>query len=76
MRPTFLYPPFATIPPGSATVSVYLADRNDNAPEILYPSKTNNTIHISSLTPRGYIISKVKAYDPDAANNAKVCRLL
>ena len=61
-------------PPMSSTasVSIYVADKNDNPPVFDFPSEQNNTIHISNKSPLGYIITKVQAYDRDYGSNGNL----
>ena len=56
----------------SATVSVYVADENDNAPIFQFPNETNNTIHISNQVPIGYVVTKVQAFDSDINGNGNL----
>ena len=56
----------------SASVTVYVADKNDNLPEFVVPMEPNNTVHISSLTPQGYAVYQVFARDLDSGGNAKI----
>lgn len=62
------------VPPMSstATVSIYVMDKNDNPPVFEYPSDSNNTIYISNQVPKGYVVTKVKAIDKDIGNNANL----
>ena len=56
----------------TASVSVFIADQNDNAPAFIFPTRTNNTVSISSEAPQGYILTRVFAEDKDIGNNGKV----
>jgi protocadherin delta 1 len=56
----------------TASVTVYVADRNDNNPVIDYPSVFNNTIHVSNQVPVGYLITRVRAHDLDIDSNANL----
>ncbi|CAB1325297.1 unnamed protein product, partial [Coregonus sp. 'balchen'] len=55
------------------TVSVFITDVNDNAPQILYPALEGNSF-ITELVPkaahRGSLVSKVIAVDADSGQNA------
>ncbi|KAG5263605.1 hypothetical protein AALO_G00266630, partial [Alosa alosa] len=57
----------------NVTVNVYILDRNDNAPVILYPINTNGSAECVEEVPRnvnpGYLVSKVRAYDADIGYN-------
>ncbi|KAM8765956.1 protocadherin alpha-C1 [Rhynchonycteris naso] len=63
------------IPPRSAavTVNLFVIDRNDNAPVILFPLTTNGTIPVE-IVPRtartGHLVTKVVAEDSDSGSNA------
>nr|XP_060630200.1 protocadherin gamma-A6-like isoform X14 [Anolis sagrei ordinatus] len=63
-------------PPLSSNVSVtlFILDENDNAPEILYPSPPTDGSTGIELAPRssepGYLITKVVAVDADSGQNA------
>lgn len=56
----------------TASVTVYIADRNDNAPRIIFPTEGNDTVEVSARVPTGYILSRVIATDSDLGNNAKL----
>ncbi|XP_036060498.1 protocadherin alpha-C1 isoform X3 [Onychomys torridus] len=63
------------IPPRSATVTVnlFVVDRNDNAPAILFPLPRNGSIPVERV-PRsaraGHLVTKVVAEDADSGSNA------
>ena len=56
----------------TVSVSIYVDDKNDNGPIFDYPSKFNNTIHISNKVPVGYTVTRVQAHDMDIGKNAKI----
>ena len=56
----------------SATVSIYVMDRNDNPPRFAFPTPSNNTVYISNQVPLGQIITKVTAEDADIDRNGRV----
>ena len=62
------------VPPLSSTASVtiYVKDRNDNKPIIDYPNPFNDTVYVSSNIPAGYKITKIFAHDIDDDVNAKL----
>nr|XP_014343523.1 PREDICTED: protocadherin gamma-A5 isoform X6 [Latimeria chalumnae] len=63
------FPPLSS----SVTVNVFVLDQNDNAPEILYPSRRDGA-SIIELAPHsaeaGYLVTKVVAVDADSGQNA------
>ncbi|XP_062986039.1 protocadherin gamma-B5-like, partial [Elgaria multicarinata webbii] len=58
----------------SATVRVCVLDRNDNTPQILYPSQAAEGSSFFEMVPRsaepGYLVTKVVAVDADSGHNA------
>ncbi|ELU08936.1 hypothetical protein CAPTEDRAFT_178354 [Capitella teleta] len=56
----------------TATVTVHIADENDNPPKFTFPNQGNNTVLVSSQAPVGYVISRIRAYDLDAGPNGKL----
>uniref|UniRef100_A0A8C8RHH6 Cadherin domain-containing protein n=1 Tax=Pelusios castaneus TaxID=367368 RepID=A0A8C8RHH6_9SAUR len=58
----------------NVTVRVFILDRNDNAPRILYPSLAADGSASFEMVPRsaeaGYLVSKVVAVDADSGHNA------
>lgn len=62
------------VPPLSSTASVtiYISDENDNSPVFDYPAQTNNTIRISNRTPKGHVITRLRAHDLDIGQNGKI----
>ncbi len=56
----------------SVPVIVHIADINDNAPTLVFPTPHNNTIQVSSLARRGYYFARVEARDADIGPNAKL----
>jgi len=55
-----------------ANVSIYVNDRNDNAPTIEYPTSTDLPIYISALSPSGHEVARVRAHDADVGENARL----
>ncbi|XP_057205098.1 protocadherin gamma-A11-like [Triplophysa rosa] len=57
----------------NVTVSVFITDENDNAPQILYPSPDGNSF-MTEMVPKaalaGSLVSKVIAVDADSGQNA------
>ncbi|XP_017387674.1 protocadherin alpha-C1 isoform X5 [Cebus imitator] len=63
------------IPPRSATVTInlFVVDRNDNSPVILFPLPRNGSVPVE-IVPRsartGHLVTKVVAEDADSGSNA------
>ena len=57
---------------GSVSVTIYVADQNDNPPIIFFPTARNHTIQVSGSLPRGYDVITVKATDDDIGGNGKL----
>ncbi|XP_046901938.1 protocadherin gamma-A11-like isoform X7 [Hypomesus transpacificus] len=57
----------------NVTVSVFIADENDNSPQILYPAPAGNSL-MTEMVPKaalaGSLVSKVIAVDADSGQNA------
>jgi len=56
----------------TASVTITIGDMNDNKPRFLYPATNNETVTVSSQTPRGYAIKHIKGSDPDAGQNGNL----
>ncbi len=54
----------------SVNVTVNVDDVNDNSPVIVFPSEKNNTIALSNKLPKGYLIARIQATDPDDGSNS------
>uniref|UniRef100_A0A8C7W190 Cadherin domain-containing protein n=1 Tax=Oncorhynchus mykiss TaxID=8022 RepID=A0A8C7W190_ONCMY len=57
----------------NATVTIFIQDQNDNAPQVLYPVQTSSSL-VAEIVPRsadvGYLVTKVVAVDVDSGQNA------
>ncbi|KAI7801527.1 putative protocadherin beta-16-like [Triplophysa rosa] len=57
----------------NATVFVSVKDKNDNAPQVLYPVQSGGSV-VAEIVPRsadvGYLVTKVVAVDVDSGQNA------
>ena len=53
-------------------VKVHVADVNDNAPTIVFPSPYNKTIQVPFMAPSGHVFSRILAEDADSGENARL----
>ena len=56
----------------TVSVSIYIADANDNDPQFVFPSRFNNSVHLSNQVPIGYAATRVLCSDADIGNNARI----
>jgi len=59
----------------TSSVTVYIMDSNDHAPVWVSPANHNastSVVHVSSYTAVGTPVARVRAYDADADDNARV----
>lgn len=56
----------------TAHVNIFIADQNDNAPIIKYPTPTNRTVHISKNAIPGTVVARILAEDPDEGMNSSL----
>jgi len=53
-------------PGGHHACALQVMDKNDNAPQFVFPSRRNSTVHLSSYAPQGHVVTHVTAHDLDA----------
>ena len=56
----------------SARVIVYVADRNDNAPIVEFPTQSNMTVQVSQYASIGYTFCRILASDADMGENSRL----
>ncbi len=56
----------------SVTVSIHVADVNDNAPMITYPNPNNHTLQLPITARQGFVFAKIHAEDPDSGLNSRL----
>ncbi|KAL2081663.1 hypothetical protein ACEWY4_023516 [Coilia grayii] len=58
----------------SAAIDLKIGDQNDNPPSIIHPILNNGTVEIvlPRDAPSGYIVTQIKARDPDEGKNAEL----
>ena len=57
---------------GRANVTVHVADRNDNAPDVRFPTDTDSAVEVSSRAAVGEIVGQIEAGDVDIGENARL----
>jgi protocadherin delta 1 len=56
----------------TASVTINVADENDNSPIFDFPTPYNHTVYISNKVPMGYNITRVRAHDFDIGRNGQI----
>lgn len=56
----------------TASVIVNVGDMNDHRPRFRYPSNNNDTVTVSSQTPRGFTFMQIKGFDLDSGPNGNL----
>ena len=56
----------------TADVIVVIIDQNDNAPNVIFPSRTNRTVHVPARAGTGYPVARIIARDPDFGDNGRL----
>ena len=56
----------------TALVSIYVRDKNDNAPHVIFPKDNNNTVYVSNKVPVGYRVTTIRARDPDHLDGGRL----
>lgn len=53
------------------SVNIFVTDRNDNAPQVLYPRPGGSSVEMLPRgTAAGHVVTRVVGWDPDAGHNA------
>lgn len=53
------------------SVNIFVTDRNDNAPQVLYPRPGRSSVEmLPRATAPGHVVTRVVGWDPDAGHNA------
>ena len=60
----------------SATVTVYVADKNDHAPVFDFPVPSNDTAYVSTKARYGYTVTRLRGHDDDSGSNARLLFLI
>lgn len=56
------------------SVNIFVTDRNDNAPQVLYPRPGRASVEmLPRSTAAGHVVTRVVGWDPDAGHNAWLC---
>lgn len=53
-------------------IIIKVLDVNDNPPLFLFPVPGNESIYAPVTAPKGYYLGKIRAYDPDSEENARL----
>jgi hypothetical protein len=56
----------------TADVIVVVVDQNDNSPTVVYPSRSNRTVHVPARATVGHQVARIIARDPDAGENGRL----
>jgi len=56
----------------TASVDVYVGDENDHSPTFLFPAPDNDTVAVSSATPKGHPVAHLVARDRDDDANGRL----
>lgn len=56
----------------TARIVINVIDKNDNAPEISFPSNSNNTVYVPMTTAVGATITRINVVDVDDGRNAEL----
>lgn len=55
----------------NVSVNIFVTDRNDNAPQVLYPRPGRSSVEtLPRGTTAGHVVTRVVGWDPDAGHNA------
>ena len=56
----------------TTSVTIYVADVNDNSPLFTFPNAENSSVTIPSNAPPGFLVTRLEAIDGDFSQNAKL----
>ena len=56
----------------TTTVSIFVVDKNDNAPVFSFPNHVNQTVVVSNVANIGHVAAQLRAHDLDKGVNAKL----
>ena len=53
----------------SASVTIYINDRNDHSPVLTFPSRQNSSVQVPGMLKRGQQVTQILAHDDDQGEN-------
>ena len=56
----------------TASIEIYVSDENDHSPTFLFPAPDNDTVAVSSATPKGHAVAQLVARDRDVDANGRL----
>ena len=56
----------------TTSVSIFIADKNDNAPVFSFPNHANQTVYVSHSATLDHVVAQLRAHDQDTGVNAKL----
>ena len=64
--------PGTTHKSATTSVTIYVADMNDNPPIFTFPNPENSSVTIPSNAPPGFLVTRLEAIDADFSQNARL----